>query len=50
MAIVEFNPNRPGPDDIQRVYEEYRTSLRSLTKEENFNLLIKLRKLAWHPP
>lgn len=22
MAIVEFNPDRPGPDDIQRVYEE----------------------------
>lgn len=22
MAIVEFNPDKPGPDDIQRVYEE----------------------------
>lgn len=22
MAIVEFNPDKPGPDDIQRIYEE----------------------------
>ncbi len=27
MAIVEFNPSKPGPDDIQRVYEECKAAI-----------------------